>query len=234
MRITRHETVIQISFMPRLFPVNCYLVEEDDGLTLIDAAMPFSWRGILQAAANIGKPIKRIALTHVHSDHIGALDRLKASLPNHVPVYVSARDARLMEGDTSLDESEPNEPIRGGFDRKIQTRASHHIADGEHLGSLLVLATPGHTPGHMSFYDERHGILIAGDAFQTRGGLAVAGQLRPTFPFPAWATWSRQQAIASANKLLALKPSLLAVGHGRMIIDPQQAMMNVIQVAEAR
>lgn len=234
MRVTRFETVIQISFMPRIFPVNCYLVEEEDGLTLIDAAMPFSWRGILQTAASIGKPIKQIVLTHVHADHIGALDRLQASLPNQVPVYVSARDARLMDGDTSLDEGEPNEPIRGGFDRKLQTRASHHIADGEHLGSLLAIATPGHTPGHMSFYDERHGILIAGDAFQTRGGLAVAGQVRPTFPFPAWATWSRQRSISSAHKLLALKPKLLAVGHGKMLHDPQQAMEEAIRAAEAR
>lgn len=69
------------------------------------------------------------------------------------------------------------------------------LGDGDSVGSLKAISTPGHTPGHMAFLDERSGILIAGDAWQTRGGLAVSGVLKPWFPFPAMATWSKELAL---------------------------------------
>lgn len=81
---------------------------------MIDAALPYSAKGILKAAEDIGKPITRILLTHAHEDHVGALDALKQNLPN-VSVYVSERDNRLMSGDRSLDPNEPNTPIRGEY-----------------------------------------------------------------------------------------------------------------------
>jgi len=71
-----------VKFLPRAFPVNCYLVEEEDGLTLVDAALSRSAKGILREAGAIGKPIVRIVLTHAHSDHTGALDDLKQALPD--------------------------------------------------------------------------------------------------------------------------------------------------------
>ncbi|MDR4133159.1 MBL fold metallo-hydrolase, partial [Bacillus cereus ATCC 10876] len=75
---------------------NCYFVEEVDGLTLFDAALPYSAKSILQAAEKIGKRITKIVLTHAHDDHIGALYALKEVLP-HVPVYLSKREAKLLE-----------------------------------------------------------------------------------------------------------------------------------------
>lgn len=93
MRILREQFLTQLTFLPRMFPVNCYLVEEEKELTLVDAALPYSMRGILQAAKEMGKPITRILLTHAHNDHVGALDALKAELPD-VPVHISHRDAR--------------------------------------------------------------------------------------------------------------------------------------------
>lgn len=48
MRIVQVQHVYQLTFMPRLFPVNCYLVEEKEGLTLVDAGLPYSTRGIAQ------------------------------------------------------------------------------------------------------------------------------------------------------------------------------------------
>ena len=119
----------------------------------------------------------------------------------HVPVYLSKRDARLLEGDKTLDENEPNTPIRGGVPKKIKTRPDILLKEGDLIGSLLALATPGHTPGSLSFIDTRNQSLIAGDAFQTKGGVAVSGQLKLGFPFPAMATWSKQKALESAYKL---------------------------------
>jgi hypothetical protein len=73
--------------------------------------------------------------------------------------------------------------------------------------------------------------LIAGDAFQTRGGIAVSGVVRPLFPFPAIATWNKQTALASAVALRALGPSLLAVGHGNALREPAPAMDRAIETA---
>ena len=65
MRMTQHgDALVQLTRLPRLFPVNCYLVREDDGWTLIDAALPGSAPAILAAAQSLGAPIVRIALTH--------------------------------------------------------------------------------------------------------------------------------------------------------------------------
>ncbi|KHF35994.1 putative metallo-hydrolase YflN [Paenibacillus sp. P1XP2] len=224
--------VTQLSFLPRLFPVNVYLVEEADGLTLIDAGMPFSLKGILNAADSLGKPIARILLTHAHGDHVGALDGLKEALPN-AEVLISRRDQALLAGSRSLEAGEPQTPIKGDVPQKVRTNPDRLLADGDRIGSLLAIASPGHTPGHMAFYDTRSGVLIAGDAFQIRGGMAVSGDTRPLFPFPAMATWNKEAALASARRLADLKPSWLAVGHGRMLEQPAAAMNQAILRAEA-
>jgi len=213
----------QLSFMPKLFPVNCYLVEEEDGLTLIDCAMPFSAAGIMAAAAKLGKPIRRIVLTHAHGDHVGALDRLKRELPE-AEVMISERDARLLAGDKSLLADEPQYPIKGDVPKRVVTRPDRLLRDGDRVGSLAVHAAPGHTPGLVAFLDTRTGALIAGDAFQTRGGVAVSGTVMPWFPFPAMATWHKPTALDSARRLIALQPTLLAVGHGKLLANPQAAM----------
>ncbi|WP_127530503.1 MBL fold metallo-hydrolase [Paenibacillus kobensis] len=233
MRITSFGNVHQLSFMPRLFPVNCYLVEEGDELTLIDCALPFSAKGILKAAAGIGKPITRIALTHAHGDHIGALDELKRQLPV-ARVLISERDARLLRGDRSLDANEPQQMIRGGVPKPgaIRTVPDQLLCEGDRVGSLEVITSPGHTPGSISFFEPQSRVLIAGDAIQLRGGIAVSGKVVPLFPFPAMATWSKEQAVASAERLLQLAPSVLAVGHGTMLRNPQSSLSRA--VAEAR
>lgn len=231
MRIRKYGKLTQLSFLPRLFPVNCYLVEEEDGVTLIDAALPYSAAGILRAVQSTGKPLARIVLTHVHDDHVGALDALKAMHPD-VPVHVSARDARLMSGDVTLDAGEPQTPIRGGVPKRLNTRADVLFTDGERIGSLLAVASPGHTPGSYSLLDTRSGALIVGDAFQTRAGIAVSGTVRPLFPFPALATWNKPAALDSARKLAALQPSLLAAGHGDVLERPGAALERAIRAAE--
>ncbi|GAA0335248.1 MBL fold metallo-hydrolase [Bacillus carboniphilus] len=230
MQVIKKGSLYQLAFMPRFFPVNCYMVEEESSLTLVDTALPYSWTGILQVAEQIGKPITKIVLTHGHGDHVGSLDTLKEKLPS-VETYISKRDARLLKGDRSLDPTEPETPIRGGVPKDVRTTPDFLLEDGDEVGSLVAISTPGHTPGSMSFIDKRTLALIAGDAFQTRGGMAVSGQIRPTFPFPAMATWNKEVAIESANKLLGFNPSLLAVGHGKMIDQPNHLIDRAIQEA---
>lgn len=228
-----YQSIHQVLFLSPIFPVSCYLVEEEDGLTLVDAALPFSAQKILQSAEEIGKPIVRIVITHAHEDHLGALDNLKETLPE-VPVFISRRDARLLDGDFWTDESEPDTPISGGFLKKLRTKPDILLEDGDKVGSLLAVSTPGHTPGSMSFIDIRTNALIAGDAFQTHGGVAVSGQLKALFPFPAFATWNKQLAFDSGRKLLSFQPSLLACGHGRMIENPVPEMERAITLASKK
>ncbi|RJE88891.1 MBL fold metallo-hydrolase [Paenibacillus sp. 1011MAR3C5] len=233
MRKIRQQTVVQLTYLPNLFPVNCYLVEEEDSLTLVDAALPANAPAIRKAAEEMGKPITRIVLTHAHGDHVGSLDALKKQLPD-VRVYISDRDARLLRGDSTLLDGEEQLPIRGDVPKKIETLPDVRLQDGDRIGSLLALSTPGHTPGSMSFYDERTGVLIAGDAFAARGGLAVAGHMKLSFPFPALATWSPLASLESARKLADTHPAWLAVGHGNMIAKPEQAMRKAIAECEQR
>jgi glyoxylase-like metal-dependent hydrolase (beta-lactamase superfamily II) len=227
MRVIKDGFLYQLTFMPNFFPVNCYFIEEEDSLTLIDAALSFSSKGILKSAQRIGKPISKIVLTHAHGDHVGALDRLKEELPN-IPVYISKRDSRLMEGDRSLDRHEDQSPIKGGVPKSLKTRADGLLGDGDTIGSLIAIETPGHTPGSMSFLDKRTNTIIAGDALQSRGGIAVAGDMKPLFPFPAFGTWSKKTALVSAKKIVSYQPEVLAVGHGEIIKKPVHAIEKAI------
>lgn len=204
--------------------VNAFLVEEDDGLTLIDTTMnPGAAKAILAAAGKAGSPIVRIAITHAHQDHIGGLDGLVAELPG-VEVLISARDAKLLAKDKTPEPGEPADAkLRGGFPG-AKTKPTRLLAPGDRVGSLEVVAAPGHTPGQVAFLDTRDRTLIAGDAYSTLGGVATTAKTNPRFPLPALATWHRPTALETASALRALDPARLAVGHGRTIENPGAAM----------
>ena len=220
------EHLIQLT---RLGAFNCYLVREADGLTLVDTGLAGSADGILAAAQQLGQPIKRITLTHAHGDHVGSLDVLANKLPEVELVY-GARTAVFLAGNLTLHADEPQAKLRGGFVAS-STQATRLVADGDRVGSLRVVAAPGHTPDQIAFWDSRDGTLIAGDAFQTKAGIAVAGQIRWLFPFPALATWHKETAVSTAQKLLALNPTRLAVGHGPVLENPGAAMAAAIEAA---
>jgi len=209
--------------------VNAYLVREDDGLTLVDSTMPQGARRILAAAEELEMPIRRIALTHAHDDHAGGVDRLKAAL-GEVEVIVSARDARLLEKDFSLDPGEPQRKPSGAL-KGIATRPTRTVQDGEHVGSLRVIASPGHTPGHVAYLDERDGTLLCGDVYSTLGGVATSAKMNPRFPLVVMGTWDRPTELDSARKLRALDPERLAPGHGRIVESPAAAMDRAIAKA---
>lgn len=223
--------VTQLIFMPKLFPMNCYLIEEEDGITLIDACMPFVAKGILAAIQATGKPLTRILLTHAHDDHIGAVSYLKEKFPL-VKIGMSRRDAAILQGDHSLLPHEVQTPLKGGLPKKALFTPDFLIEDQDRIGSLIALASPGHTPGHLAFLETTSNTLIAGDAFQTKGGLAVSGHMKWKFPFPAFATWHTPTAISSAEKLLKLNPSVLVVGHGPALLLPSPFISFAISEAK--
>jgi glyoxylase-like metal-dependent hydrolase (beta-lactamase superfamily II) len=228
MKSTVHSpNLIQLT---RLRAVNAFLVREADGFTLVDTAITGSAKGILAAAAAAGAPIVRIVITHGHDDHAGSLDALHAALPD-VPVLISAREARLMAGDRAMEPGEP--PLGGG---RIQTRATRpttELTPGDRVGSLEVIAAPGHTPGQIALLDTRDRTLIAADAYSTLGGLATSGKPKLPFPLPAMATWHRPTALVTARELRALDPTRLAVGHGRVVERPGEAMERALRDAGA-
>jgi glyoxylase-like metal-dependent hydrolase (beta-lactamase superfamily II) len=218
-----------ITRVTRLGLVNAYLVREDDGLTLVDTMLPRSSKAILGAAERLGAPIVRIALTHAHGDHIGSLDELAEALPG-VEVLISARDARFLTKDMSLDPGEPHDKLRGGWPGAT-TRPTRTFEPGDTIGSLEVIASPGHTPGHVSFLDRRDGTLLAGDAYSTLGGVATSARPNPRFPLVAFSTWHRPTALRSARALRALEPKRLAPGHGPIVDAPGAAMDRAIAKA---
>lgn len=227
MKITTHGShLIQLT---RWTAFNCFLVREDDGFTLVDTGLSGSASAILQAADSLGAPIRRILLTHAHVDHVGSLDALHARLPD-AEVAISARDARFLTGDLSLDPTEPQTPLRGGYPI-CATRPTRLLSGGDRIGSLEAIATPGHTPGHLAFFDHRDGTLIAGDAYSTKAGISTGGTLRLLFPFSAMATWSRETATHSAETLLQWQPTRLAVGHGPTLENPAAAMSRALAEA---
>jgi glyoxylase-like metal-dependent hydrolase (beta-lactamase superfamily II) len=202
--------------------VNAYLVPEDDGLTLVDTLIPRSARPVLAAAERIGAPIRRIALTHAHGDHVGSLDDLVAALPG-VEVLISARDARLLARDMALDPGEPDTKLRGSYPG-TKTRPTRELQPADRVGSLEVIATPGHTPGHVAFLDARDRTLYCGDVFSTLGGVATSARVNPRFPLTGMATWHGPTVLGSARALRALDAARLAPGHGKVVEAPAAAM----------
>ena len=198
--------------------MNAYFVREDDGLTLVDTTMNAADQ-LLAVAERLGAPIRRIALTHGHGDHVGSLDALKQRLGDSVEVLMPEIDAQIHAGE--------REKTRGSWPA-VETTPDVRLYEGDRVGSLEVVATPGHTPGHVSFLDTRDRELIVGDVFTSYGRVETTSRLYWRFPLATTATWNKEQNLASAQKLRALEPTTLYVGHGPALRQPVSAMRQAI------
>jgi glyoxylase-like metal-dependent hydrolase (beta-lactamase superfamily II) len=205
--------------------VNAFLVREEDGFTLVDTTVGGGADQLIAAARNAGAEIRRIALTHGHGDHVGSLDALKAQLGESVQVLMPQLDARIHAGEKVVD----GKPA--GSWPKLQTTPDVRLTGGERIGSLEVVPTPGHTPGHVSFLDTRDRTIIVGDTFTSIGGLAVSNHFYLRFPLAAMATWDKGKDLESAQKLRELEPAMLVVGHGGPVRNPGPAMDKAISAA---
>ena len=145
-------------------------------------------------------------------------------------MLISGRDARLLAKDMTLDPGEEKGKLRGGY-AGAKTRPTRTVEAGERIGSLEVVAAPGHTPGQVAFLDTRDRTLYCGDAYSTLGGVATtakptrASRCRPS------RRWHRPTALESAKALRALDPARLAPGHGKVVESPASAMDAAIAAA---
>ena len=214
--------------LTRFGMVNCFLVREDDGLTLIDTSVAGSAPSVCKAAQSLGAPIRRILLTHAHIDHVGSLDALVSEYQG-MEFAIGQRESRLLLKDFSLDAGETGKRLIGF--PGVKSQPARLLNDGDRIGSLQAVFSPGHTPGHFAFLDMRDGSLIGGDAFTTQTGVLAAGTFKLLFPFPALFSWNREVAAESARKLRGLKPERLAVGHGKTVESPLAAIDQAIELA---
>jgi glyoxylase-like metal-dependent hydrolase (beta-lactamase superfamily II) len=216
-----NENLIQIN---RWRFVNAFLVRENDGFTLVDTTLGGGANELIDTARGAGGEIRRIALTHGHGDHVGSLDALKQRLVG-VEVLMPELDARIHAGEKVVDGKPP------GSWPKIQTIPDVRLLGGERIGSLEVVPTPGHTPGHVSFVDTRDRTIIVGDVYTSIGGLAVSNHFHVRFPLAAMATWDKAKDLESARTLQSLDASMLVVGHGGPVRNPGPEMEKAISAA---
>lgn len=196
---------------------------------LIDAGMPHSAVSILEAAEErfgSRRPPKAIFLTHGHFDHVGAVIELIKHW--NVPVFAHEAEIPYLTGVEGY--SPPDPSVSAGLVAKLSVWFPNEPVDlGRHVQPLPAdnsvpflpewrwIHTPGHTPGHVSFFRERDRSLIAGDAFSTvkqESVYKVITQEREISGPPKYFTTDWQAARDSVAKLEALKPTAAIAGHG--------------------
>jgi glyoxylase-like metal-dependent hydrolase (beta-lactamase superfamily II) len=204
--------VFHLPVMPRN-AVNTYLL----GDVLVDTGMRTSAKKIQSALE--GRDVKAIALTHAHGDHGGSARKLSAELG--VPVWVGAADRGAAETGKVVAKPPYDKPglrvVAGLMGDFPSVTVSRDLNEGDELSAgFTVLDTPGHSPGHVSFWRESDGVLICGDVFFNMNLLTTAPGLRqPPGPFTIDPPLNR----ASERKVAALEPKVAGFGHGPVISD---------------
>ena len=146
------------------------------------------------------------------------MDELKRTLGDDVSVLMPELDARIHAGEKVVEGK-----LTGSWP-KLATVPDVRLSAGDRVGSLEVIPSPGHSPGHVAFLDTRDRTLIAGDVFTTFGSTQVSNHFYWRFPLAAMATFDKAQDLSSARALRVLDPALLVVGHGPAVPAPTAAM----------
>ena len=210
--------VFHIPVMPRN-AVNTYLV----GDVLVDTGIRTSTGKIREALGD--REIKAIALTHAHGDHGGSARKLAKQLG--VPVWVGAADREAAETGKVVAKSPYNKPglslIAGAMGNMPSVSIARDLREGDELtAGFAVLDTPGHSPGHVSFWRERDRTLICGDVFFNMHLLTTAPGLRqPPGPFTVDPPLNRE----SERRVAGLEPAVAGFGHGPVIEDDTAARL---------
>lgn len=214
--------------------VNVYLVgppgAPDRGWALVDTGFPTSHDEIVAMAERRFGPGSRpaaILLTHGHFDHVGCVKRLAERWD--APVYAHTLELPYLTGRSSYP---PPDPTVGGgtmatlasrtFPKKpidLGARVQALPADGTVPGmpGWRWVHTPGHTPGHVSFFRDSDRTLIVGDAFVTvrqESTSSVLRQKQEVWRPPAYFTPDWVSAKSSVQELARLEPAVAATGHG--------------------
>jgi len=196
-----------------------YLIQDSGGLTLIDAGLALAASKIIAQLAGAGfqpTDVRRILITHGHLDHIGGLPALKKL--TGAQVIASRVERPFIQGEAPMPRPAPQSLsplgrlLQAGQSGPAPTPVDHVVDEGDTfetiLGGLEVLATPGHTPGHISFWQPERRILFCGDVVMNMPRLRL-----PFAPFSTDMAQNRQ----SIKKLAALQPAVICFGHGAPI-----------------
>ncbi|MCB9008652.1 MAG: MBL fold metallo-hydrolase [Ardenticatenaceae bacterium] len=153
--------ILQLPLGP--LQTNCYLATCTE--TLETAVIDPSWDGrrIAAIASERGYPITHILLTHSHFDHVGGLAELKQE--TNAPIYIHPEAIAMLA-------HAPEAAARFNLTLPAPPQADQMLAEGDviEVGQLKfeVLFTPGHAPGHVSFYLPEHNVIFDGDVLFQR------------------------------------------------------------------
>jgi len=202
----------------------------DRGWTLIDTGLPRMTGQIIRAAEARFGPGARpaaILLTHGHFDHTGQLETLAQEWD--VPVYAHRLELPYLTGRSAYPPPDPTvgggamtrlSPLypRGPLDLGARVHPLPDDGNVPNLPGWRAIHTPGHAPGHVSFFREADRLLIAGDAFvTTKQESAFAALTKPVVMHgpPAYFTPDWRAARRSVELLASLHPAIAGTGHGR-------------------
>lgn len=216
---------------------NVYFVHSGSSWALIDAGWAKDGPSIKHAAESVfgaDTPPASILLTHVHPDHAGSA--LELARIWECPVYVHPAELPIANGDFAAMKKWAGPldhwvvlPLMRAMGRRrrdaILVRSSFgDVSRPLELGAGVpglpgweYLPTPGHTPGHVSFFRASDRVLITGDAVVTLQLNSLVGlvlQRQGLSGPPRYTSWSWPAARASVAALGRLAPNALASGHG--------------------
>lgn len=203
MEIAKGIEMLQLEFQE--FVIHPILLWNDEMAVLIDTGFPGQIEDIQVEMEKVGisfDKLKVVILTHQDIDHIGSLPELLQRCRSNIKVYAHELDKPYIEGDLPLLKD-------GNIENRPKGKVSDTVIDGQELpycGGILILHTPGHTPGHISLYLKQSKILVAGDSMYSVNGV-LGGVHAPT-------TLNIMEARQSLKKYLNLDIESVVCYHG--------------------